>query len=335
MLSMSVPALVVESDGNSVDGEKRTHALKITINGRNINLPITSPHQVEIDRADIRHLTINSPSVTFLEHVTSPEDFIGRIVTCKCAYEKFARDNPGLLINYSFDLVPSQHMSEALRNAIRDVQIDSDSEFLFEYEIDINQTVDDLIQQLDQAQQWLLEKESNKILVPVIDMKIEDEDLFLAKLVKLAEKFKRINVVYQGPTQSPAHWGFLQKFLKENMIWCHMDCVLNRYNNDKISHRVSLYPLGISSSSIAYGFGGDRSLQPMVIYEFDQDTVRYEALAEPYLPSKAERKDRTWISSLNAEIEELQIMREHTSNGTLYTVYVPTKSGMQVYLSGF
>jgi len=332
---VSTTSLVVKSDGNSAEGKKRAHALKITINGRDINLPITPPHHVELLRAERRRLTINSPSVTFLEHVTSPEDFIDRVATSKCAYEKFARDNAGFLINYSFDLAPSQHMSEALRNVIRDVQIDSDSEFLFEYEVDVNQSVDTLMQQLEQAQQWLSEKESNKILVPVIDMKIVDEDLFIAKLVKLAEKFKRINIVYQSLIQSPAHWGFLQKFLRENMIWCHMDCVLNRYNNDKISHRVSLYPLGISSSSIAYSFGGDGSSQPMVIYDFDPNTILYERLAEPYLPSKVERQDRTWISSLNAEIEELRIMREHTSNGILYTDYVPTKSGMQVYLSSF
>lgn len=332
---MSAPALVVETDGVSTEGIRGSHALKIKINGRDINLPITSPYQNEIERAEKRYMTISSPSVTFLEHVTSPEDFIDSLENRKCAYEKFARDNSSLLVNYSFDLAPSQHMSEALRNAIRDVQIDSKSEFLFEYELDINQTVDALMEQLEQAQQWLLEKKSTKILVPVIDMKIEDEDLFLKKLQKLAEKFKRINLVYQSPTQSPAHWGFLQKFLKENIIWCHMDCVLNRYNNEKISHRVSLYALGISSSSIAYGFGGDGTSYPMKIYEFDQNTIKYERLPEPYTPSKAEKKDRTWINSLNEEIEELKIMREHARNGTLYTDYVLTKSGMVIYLSSF
>lgn len=333
---MSAPPLIVESDGNSAEDHRGTYALKIKINDRKINLPIISPYQMEMERAERRNLTINSPSVTFLEHVTSPEDFINSLENRKCAYEKFARDNTGFLINYSFDLTPTQQMTEALRNAIRDAQIDSESEFLFEYEIDITQTVDALMEQLEQTQQWISEKESNKILVPVIDMKIEDEDLFLAKLVKLAEKFKRINIVYQSPTQSPAHWGFLQKFLKKNIIWCHMDCVLNRYNNDKISHRVSLYPLGIASSSIAYSFGGGpSSSSPMRIYEFDQDTIRYNVLAEPYLPSKLERQDITWISSLNAEINELQIMREHASNGTLYTEYISTKSGMQLYLRSF
>src|SRR3990172_9171571 len=108
---MSATALVVESDGNSVEGSRGTYALKITINGREINLPITSPHQIEMGRAERRNLTINSPSVTFLEHVTSPEDFIDSVENRKCAYEKYARENNGLLINYSFDLAPSQHMS--------------------------------------------------------------------------------------------------------------------------------------------------------------------------------------------------------------------------------
>jgi len=76
---MTAPTLVVETDGNSVDGSRRSHALKITINGRDIKLPITSPYQNEIERAEKRDLIINSPSVTFLEHVTSPEDFIDSI----------------------------------------------------------------------------------------------------------------------------------------------------------------------------------------------------------------------------------------------------------------
>lgn len=332
---MSTTAMILNSEGSSVEGRKGTHALKITINGRDINFPIISPYQVELRRAEKRGLVINSPSVTFLEHVTSPDDFIGRLTTSKCDYESFARDNAGQLINYSFSLAPSQNMSEEIRNAIREIQIDADAEFLFEYEVDVNQSAEDFLQQLEQAVQWLTEKKSNKILVPVIDMKIIDEDLFLEKLKRAAKKFKRINIVYQSPNQSLAHWGYLQEFLSKNVIWCHMDCVLNRYNSDKISHRVSLYPLGIASSSIAYGFGGGGGSSTPTIYDFDQNTIQYERLEGPHLPSFAEREDRVWINSLNAEIAELEIMREYAENGTLYTNYIPTKSGLQVYLRGF
>ena len=328
-------SMIVTSNGDSIDSERRSNALKVTISGRDIDLPFISPWQAEMRRAKNRGMMINSPSVTFLEHVTSPEDFIDRLLTSKCNYETFASDNAGHLINYSFSLNPNQNMTEEIRDTIREIQIDSESEFLFEYEVDINQSVDILMEHLEDAQQWLSEKESSKILVPVVDMKINDEELFLSKLNKLSEKFKRINIIYQSPLQAPVHWGYLQKFLKDNMIWCHMDCVLNRYNEEKISHRVSLYALGISSSSIAYGFGGGGNSSLPSIYGFNQETILYEILEGPYLPSIAERKDRAWINSLNAEIAEIEIMREHASNGTLYTEYLLSKPNLELYLQNF
>lgn len=330
-------SLTILSEGNSVEQKKRSYALIATINGNNINLPMISPYPSEIKRAENRGLKINSPSVTFLEHVTSPKDFINRAVTSKCNYEKFARDHSNHLINYSFDLHPKQEMSREIRDEIREIQIDANSQFLFEYEIDINQSVTTVTQQMDQAQKWLSIKKPNKILVPVIDMKIEDEDLFLKKLEELSKKFKRINIIYQSPTQAPVQWAYLQKFLKNNIVWCHMDCVLKRYNSDKISHRVSLYTLGISSSSSTYGFGGGNSgkkSEPK-IYQFDRKTIQYHGLDKPHLPSVAERKDRIWIDSLNEEIKQLQIMREHSKKGTLYTEYIPTKLGLQMYLRNF
>lgn len=327
-------SMIISSHGDS-DGDVRgTKALKVTINGREVDLPFISPWQSEMRRAERREMMINSPSVTFLEHVTSPDDFMERLVTSKCNYERFANDNAGHLINYSFSLSPNQNMSPEICETIRDIQIDANSEFLFEYEVDINQSEDDLMQQLEQTKQWLLEKKSSKILVPVVDMKINDEELFLRKLKKLSEKYKRINVIYQSPLQVPAHWGYLQKFLKENTMWCHMDCILNRYNEDKISHRVSLYALGITSFSIAYGFGGGGSSLP-TIYNFNPDTFVYKNLEGPHEPSFADRSDRTWINSLNAEINTLQIMKNHVSNGTFYSEYILTKPNLRLYLQSF
>ena len=326
--------IVISSQGDSYGGKRGTRALKVTINGREVDLPFISPWQSEMLRAKKRGMMIDSPSVTFLEHVTSPDDFRERLITSKCNYETFANDNAGHLINYSFSLSPNQSMSSEICETIRDIQIDANSDFLFEYEVDINQNEGDLIQQLEQTKQWLLEKKSSKILVPVIDMKIDDEELFLRKLKKLSEKYKRINVIYQSPLQAPAHWSYLQKFLKENTIWCHMDCILNRYNNEnKISHRVSLYALGITSFSIAYGFGGGGKSR--IIYNFNPNTFAYENLEGPHEPSFAERSDRVWINSLNAEINTLQIMRNYVSNRTFYSKYILTKQNLQLYLRVF
>ena len=132
-------SISISSHGDSTVDVRGTKSLQVTINGREVDLPFISPWQAEMSRAESRGMMINSPSVTFLEHVTSADDFIDRLVTSKCNYERFAKDNAGHLINYSFSLSPNQDMSVDICETIRDIQIDAESEFLFEYEVDINQ----------------------------------------------------------------------------------------------------------------------------------------------------------------------------------------------------
>ena len=327
--------LTITPISSSIKNSRRVTALKATINGINVDLPFISPRQQEIFRAKKRKMTINSPSVTFLEHVKFPDEFIDHLKTSKYNYELFARENSDHLVNYSFNMHPDRDMSVEIRDTIREIQIETKSQFLFEHEIDINQNTNSMIGQLDQAQQWISKKKSSKILIPTIDMKISNEDLFLEKLYGLAEKFNRINVIYRSPNQAPAQWGYLQKFLKEKNIWCHMECIWDRYNRNKISHRASLYALGISSSSLSYGFGGGGNSSKPVIYDFNQSTLLYESLKEPYLPTVAEKYDRAWINSLNAEISQLQTMRDHVIKGTFYTNYISTKQNLQLYLKAF
>jgi len=327
--------LSIDSEGDDTNGTVTTYALKATIQNQEITFPIISPHQIEIERAVKRELIINSPSVTYLEHVITPRDFIENQEIVKCGYEEFARIHTGKLVNYSFDLHPNHNVTEELRDANRYIQIDANSQFFFEHEVDIDQNADALMQQLAETQQWLLEQDSNKILVPIIDMKIEEEGLFLKKLERLSSDFKRINVIYRSPNQSPGNWVDLKAFLNDNEIWCHMDCVLNRYNSNKIAHRVSLYSIGISSSSIARSFGGGGSHTGPSIYRFDPPGHNYRMLGPPHEPTFAEREDRVWIESLNAEIKELQNMREQVIRKTLYSTFIPTRRGTADYLISF
>lgn len=327
--------IVLENEGSDSVSDVTTHALRTTVHGIDVIFPIISPHQGEIGRAIKRNMMINSPFVTYLAHVSNPEDFIENQGINKSQYEEFAITHSDKLINYSFHLHPSQRMNETLRDVIRDVQIDSKSQFLFEYEVDIEQDAGELMHQLEQAQEWLDDLGSDKILIPVIDMKMESEGLFLGKLERLSEKFWRINTVYQSPSQAPGNWAYLRAFLKNNKIWCHMDCVLNRYNGNKNSHRVGLYPFGISSCSISYSFGGGNSGSGPKIYRFNPDTHTYEMLKPPHEPSFAERDDIAWINSLNGEIEELRKMRLATINTLLYSEYIPSKRGTAEYLVSF
>lgn len=208
------------------------------------------------------------------------------------------------------------------------------SPFLFEYENDIHQSTDLLKIQLDNAKDWLKKQNSNKIIVPVIDMNIQDENLFLKKLYFLSKDYNRINVIYRSPNQRQSNWANLKSFLKGNEIWCHMDCVLNRYNNERIAHRVRLYSIGILSTSIGYPFGGSsKSPKKNKILRFNLTSHKYEIVEPPHLPSFAEKQDRTWINSLNKEIEELQKMREHVIEKTLYTNYIPSKGSQYLAFS--
>jgi hypothetical protein len=158
-------------------------------------------------------------------------------------------------------------------------------------------------------------------------MGIKKEGLFLEKLENLSKTYKRINVIYRTPNQAPANWADLKAFLKDNKIWCHMDCILNRYNNERIAHRVRFYSIGILSTSLGYPFGGSSksTKRKKRILDFNPDTHRYEIVDLPHEPSFAEQHDRTWINSLNKEITELGKMREGVIEKTLYTKYIPTK----------
>lgn len=303
-----------------------TIALKSTINGMNVSLPTISPQNTELSRASKRKMTINSEMVTYNEHVASLDNFKENFEIVQSNYEEFAATHSSKIVNFSLDLSPKEKLDKDAVEKIRLIQIDATSPFLFEYETNLEQDVDSLNIQLEKTTKWLLKKESQKILVPVIDIGIREEGLFREKLESLSKTYKRINVIYRTPNQAPANWADLKSFLKDNEIWCHMDCVLNRYNNERIAHRVRFYSIGILSTSLGYPFGGSsNSKKKKRILDFNPDTHRYEIIDLPHEPSFAEQHDRTWINSLNKEITELEKMREHVTKKSLYTKYIPTK----------
>jgi len=328
------PTITLESDGDDTNGTSTTFALKTTIQGHELNFPIIVPHQNETCRAEKRGLIINSDLVTFLQHFTSVDDFVENVEEFKTAYEGFAnRHASNRIVNYSFDLHPDEIMSQQVVNALHEVQIDVESPFLFEYEANITQSEDELINQLNTTQKWLSDNESDKILVPVLDMRMPTEGLFLRKLEKLYPKYKRINVIYRSPSRYSEQWAALKSFLNGKQIWCHMDCLLNRYNGDKIAHRVRLYAMGISSVSIGFPFGGGDSNTGPSIYQFNSDAHTYEIVDGPHLPSFAERKDKVWINSLNDELSQLQDMRDAVIQKTLYTEFIPAIQSGTTYLT--
>lgn len=318
--------IILETDGNDSNDEFATYALKTNIQGIDVSLPTISPQKTELFRAGKRSMEINSPFVTYIEHVPSLDDFIANYEVCQSSYEEFAKEYPNKIVNYSFNLHPRENTTEEAVELLRDVQLNAESPFLFEYENDMNQDVDSLNKQLTDAKNWLIKQDSNKIVVPVIDMKIREEGLFLEKLEGLSSNYNRINVIYRSPLQIQSNWADLKAFLKGNKIWCHMDCVLNRYDVDKIAHRVRMYAMGILSTSIGFPFGGNSSTKKNRIYQFNSDSVTYEMVDPPHTPTFAEKKDRTWISSLNGEIAELQKMRDYVIGKKLYSEYIPSKS---------
>lgn len=314
-----------ENDGNDSNVGLGTVALKTTINGIDVSLPTISPQKTELFRANKRNMVINSELVTYIEHVTSIDDFVANSEVYQSNYEEFTKLYPDKIANFSLDLHPNEKLDEDAVKVIREIQLNSDSPFLFEYEIDSEQDVATLKKQLENTQKWIAKNKSPKILVPVIDIKIQKEGLFLEKLESLSPTYKRINIIYRTPNRFQNNWSLLKAFLKENEIWCHMDCVLNRYNNERIAHRVRFYSIGILSTSVGYPFGGNSSSKKKRILQFNPANHKYEVVEPPYEPSFAEKQDRTWIESLIEEIAELQNMREHVVEKTLYTVYLPTK----------
>jgi len=320
--------MALETDGEDSNGNLSTYALKTNIRGIDVIFPTISPQKTELFRARKRGIEINSPFATFVQHVSDLDDYMENYEIYQSDYEEFARTYQNKIVNYSFDLHPHKKTTKKVVKILRKIQINAESPFHFEYEFDIEQNEDSLIKQLDDAKTWLTEQNSNKKLVPVIDMKIQKEGLFLRKLEKISRDYDRINVVYRSPNLAQANWADLKAFLKDNKIWCHMDCVLNRYNNERIAHRVRLYAIGVLSSSVGYPFGGSNSFKKKNrIKKFNTTSTTYDKIDPPYLPTFAERQDRIWIDSLNDEILELQNMREYVKQKTFYTNYLPSNGG--------
>jgi hypothetical protein len=322
---MSKAKIILETHGENSNLEIGTVALKTTINGIDVILPTISPQKTELFRAQKRDMEINSPLTTFIQHISQLDDFLENYEIYQSDYEEFAKTHPDKLVNYSFDLHPQKKITKAVVKVLRKIQLNAAASFLFEYENDLHQSVPSLKKQLEDAKEWLKKQISTKILVPVIDMNIRDENLLRDKLEFLSKEYSRINLIYRSPNQRQSNWANLKSFLKYNKIWCHMDCVLNRYNNERIAHRVRMYSMGILSTSVGYPFGGSKSPKKNKILKFNSNSHKYEIIDPPHLPSFAEKQDRTWITSLNKEIDELQKMREHVIAKTLYTNYLPTK----------
>lgn len=320
---MSKSDIVFETDGNDSNDSNRTYALKTNISEITVYLPTISPVHTELRRAEKRNISIDSPFATFLDHVTSLDDFIENYESHQTEYENFAGKYTGKIVNYSLDLTPKSTTTPEAVSVLREIQINANSPFLFEYENDIHQSTSSFTEQLKEAKSWLTKNNSSKIVVPVLDMKIVKENLLLEKLEALSD-YNRINVIYKSPLKTQSNWADLKAFLKENKIWCHMDCLLNRYDSDRIAHRVRLYAMGVLSTSIGFPFGGNGSNKKN-IYQFNPNTHTYELLESPYAPSFAGARDRTWITSLNEEIKELQKMRERAIKKTLYNEYLPSK----------
>lgn len=330
---MSKSPIVLETSGEDSNGLYTTYALKTRIQGKVIIFPTISPQKTELFRSKKRKLSINSPFATYVEHVTSLDDFLENYQVKQSDYEEFARTYSNKIVNYSFDLHPRENTTKEVVDVLREIQINAKSPFLFEYENDVNQDEKSFNAQMSDTKKWLAANKSKKILVPVIDMKISEEGLFLKKLESISNYFNRINVIYRSPNKTQANWADLKAFLKNNKIWCHMDCVLNRYNNEKIAHRVRLYAIGILTSSVGFPFGGGSSTKKGRIFQFNRKSHTYEIVEPPHRPSFAEKQDRTWIKSLNDEISELQKMRSHVTHKTLYDKYITSKSGSYLVFS--
>lgn len=310
-------------DGQDSDGQNKTLAIQASINGVDTRLPTISPNCNELERASKRKIPINSPLVTYNDRVDSLDVFRETFENNRLGYREFTKSHPSKIPNYSFNLRSKERLGKDVVEKIRLVQIYSESPFLFEYEANHEQDVSSLRRQLDEARLWLEKRKSSKILVPVIDMRMYKEGLFLAKLESLS-KYKRINVVYGLPSETSDNWSDLKAFLQGNNIWCHMDCIPVRYNRHYIAHRVRLYACGISSTSLGCKFGGGGSSPPK-LQQFNSDTHRYVVTPLPSGQTPTRDQDVNWITSLNTELAELQNMRDHTISHTLYARYIPSK----------
>ena len=204
------------------------------------------------------------------------------------------------------------------RTLIHEIQKNAGSTILTDYELDRYQTAREFEQQILE----LKRQNPNYDISPTIDIRIEDENLFGEKVaVVLKNGFKRFNVIYGSIPENFANWIDLTSKIYTKNIWCNVVNVLPRWQRKKKISQISrIFLFGVHTVSLGLAWSG---VPNAPTHTFDPRTHRFVLMTSgmTYVEGRAE--------AVVQQARENTIARRHIINGTYFTNYVMTRSGLR------
>jgi hypothetical protein len=298
------------------------NAIDATIAYHKLKFPLVSAHQSELLKSDKAKILLKTPLMQFV-HVPKKgckisEKSIKDTITEN--YKNIIDTHPEFITDFYYQYYPNYLPNDKERDAILDIQRDSGAFILSDYETNPAQSIDQFeLQILD-----LRNNNSKYLPSPTLDIGMQPIGLFAKKIDKLIEhKFQRFNVIYRSIFTRQVNWIELSQKIFEKDIWCNVVGVPQRYisqtNPFSLLSTVLLY--GAHSASLGYPIIRNTKKTQKSKYNFNKTTHGFDKVSD-----MSESESRT--ISINDQIDELTVAREHIIKRTFFSEYVQTKTGL-------
>ena len=298
------------------------NAVNATIGHYELKFPMISPHQSELSRSKEAKIPLKSPLIQFV-HLPKKSNKINEKSTKDSVTENYKNlidTHPKLVPDFYYQYYPKYPPNEKERIAILDIQRDAGSTILSDYETNPEQSIDKFESQILD----LRANNSKHVPSPTLDMSIETIGLFAKKIDKLIEhKFQRFNVIYRSITDYQVNWIELSQKIFTKDIWCNVVGVSQRYlsKSNPISLLSAVLLYGAHSVSLGYPIIRNSKNIQQSIYNFNKTTHNFNKVT-----NMSESANR--VNSINDQVEELIIIRNHIIKKTFFSRYVQTKNGL-------
>lgn len=298
------------------------NAIDATIAYHELKFPMISPHQSELSRSEEVKIPLKSPLIQFV-HLPKKNNKINENSTKDLVTENYKNlidAHPKLAPDFYYQYYQKYPPNDKERIAILDIQRDAGSTILSDYETNPEQSVDEFESQI-------LDLRANNLRhvpSPTLDVGMETIGLFAKKIDKLIEhKFQRFNVIYRSIADYQVNWIELSQKIFTKDIWCNVVGVSQRYlsKSNPLSLLSAALLYGVHSVSLGYPIIRNSKNTQQSIYNFNRTTYNFNKVS-----NMSESANRA--NSINDQVDELTIVRNHIIKKTFFSKYVHTKNGL-------
>ncbi len=296
------------------------NAAEIYFNGKAIPLPMIVPNQLELKYShqagfggfDIQ-LFQYVEAIDFKTDFRSPS--VRRLLTQN--FKKLLTSYPNLLGDIFLQYREDYPIKQSHRSTFHEVQVDANSTFLSDIEVNREQSAEDFINQSLE----LRDEYPDHIIRPTLDIGMRTTGLFSQKVnLLIKNKFPSFNIRFRAIKKSFKNWIGLSEIIAGQNIWCNVEGTTRRwFGKKRISQLAILFNLGIHT--VSHGnlkaYGGFK-VQPFLL---DTSTLLYNP-APPGVTYPVSRADDVFTHE-----RHLTLARRHIINKDYFSYYTKSKSG--------